>query len=615
VSGGVTTDGVDPSWLKPFGSFLILDCVASAPSPAVEQLVEAIKTRLRRRRGGTATVVQGELQGTVPLAETSADAPAIEQVAALVYRVERPPSWGTADAPYMDTRHELMVVLRYHRFVAVHGDQSLRDGVLRWLDNDPPPPFRRVSRSVLQGAFLRGAARGLWLHGTHARRSTKPDSENLSGQSLADALNAFSHSTFALNSVRALVPDDGSFAAITGVIGTTPRKSLVWNGPNSTFADFIAITTEALRLVEETIALSRQVERPYPLLAAEVDDLTSVHSAYEISSLAPEDLSAGPDASEDMLAAAESLQRALLEVHGAANAPHFDISVGVSGAIVGTVRCTVRQVRNRVVLRFGFQGEPSDPASARLVLDALNHHDLLTIYYASGHSIHGGSIFLPRIHGAAFPRWEFEDFDNFRLITEKPEAASTAELHERVGSSADDSLFGWTVRQYSSGGWLTCDDGPGEVADFVHLDNDGTLRLIHVKAAHSESPARQVSASAYEVVASQASKNIGFLDVPTLRDRLDNPGSKHRATWHNGFRAEDRQGLVAALATRSPIAPLEVVIIQPHLAEGRYRYLQAQGGSLSEDALRLERLESLLNSCRGAITGVGGDLVVIASTR
>lgn len=93
-----------------------------------------------------------------------------------------------------------MIILRRSGLVAVHAPQALRDTVLRWLDKDPPAPFRRVSPAVLQGAFLQGAARGMWLNGTHVRRATKPDSKNISGTKLEDALNPFEDSTFALRS-------------------------------------------------------------------------------------------------------------------------------------------------------------------------------------------------------------------------------------------------------------------------------------------------------------------------------------------------------------------------------------------------------------------------------
>jgi hypothetical protein len=56
----------------------------------------------------------------------------------------------------------------------------------------------------------------------------------------------------------------------------------------------------------------------------------------------------------------------------------------------------------------------------------------------------------------------------------------------------DDSLFGSVVRRFGNG-WLTCDDGPGEVADFVHVDPAGVLTLVHVKAAHGDGHRRGVA--------------------------------------------------------------------------------------------------------------------------
>jgi len=40
--------------------------------------------------------------------------------------------------------------------------------------------------------------------------------------------------------------------------------------------------------------------------------------------------------------------------------------------------------------------------------------------------------------------------------------------------------FAWVVEKVGPG-WLTCDDGSGEVADFVHIAPDETLTLLHVK--------------------------------------------------------------------------------------------------------------------------------------
>lgn len=609
---GSSTPRVERSWLQPFVSFLVLQSTGSDHAQSMAALMHFLHDRVERGRGGATVVVASGIEGAGEAGVSDSDERTLDEIDALLYRRDVKPGWSANDGPYKDTRHELVLVMRLGNLIAVHGNPGLRDIVLRWLDRDPPPPFRRVPGPILHGAFLKGAARGLWLNGTHPRRPTKPDSKNISGSNLGDALSTFEDSTFALGSARATVPEDGSFGIIEGTVGTTPRKALVWNRASQTFDSFVDVLVVALAIVEETIALHGGVDRPFPVLAAEVDSLAGVAGAYEIGVVGIENLPTGPDVSEELLEAAACLDHALLNVRGDVGAPHFSIDVGLGGAVAGSIRCVVRRVKNRVELDLGWDGNPSDLASARAVLDALDHHDLLTVYYLSGHSIHGGAIYLPRVLDFPFPNWQFEDFKGFNVMKEKP-ADDHLSIHRLVGDPGDDSLFGWAAAFFNVG-WLTCDDGSGEVADFVHLALDDTLSLIHIKAATTGSSTRQVSASAYEVVAGQASKNVGFLEPDTLLERLSDPAAKTRATWYDGTRRPDRHGFLASLTGRSRIALSQILIVQPHLLETRYHYLRGGGGATAlEDATRLRRLETLLNAARGAVTGVGADLTVIAA--
>jgi hypothetical protein len=65
----------------------------------------------------------------------------------------------------------------------------------------------------------------------------------------------------------------------------------------------------------------------------------------------------------------------------------------------------------------------------------------------------------------------------YRVDKEKPNGRTPEEIHAAIGENGDDSLFAWVVQAYRSG-TLLCDDGPGEVADFLHIDDNGTLSLI-----------------------------------------------------------------------------------------------------------------------------------------
>ena len=240
--------------------------------------------------------------------------------------------------------------------------------------------------------------------------------------------------------------------------------------------------------------------------------------------------------------------------------------------------------------------------------------ELLTIYYDSGHMVDGRSIWSREVRTVPFPRWKFLDFAGFDISKEKPAGRSPDEIHSAIGLKGDDSLFNWVVNFYSTG-WITCDDGPGEVADFVHVSQEGILSLIHVKGANTRAEKRRIAVGSYEVVASQAAKNFVSLDPPVLRSRLSAPTRAACATWTHGVRVADRAEFLDALDSRDAGDESRVVIIQPHVSELIYDTLRRPGAhaGTSEDYYRLNLLETLLNTIRGSVTSLGADMDVIGS--
>jgi hypothetical protein len=104
----------------------------------------------------------------------------VAQIDGFVYRLEKRPAWATVSAPLQDVQHGLAIALRRGKLIAVSCDQSLRDAVNRWLKGKSTPPLRQVSANLIQGAFVRGETKGLWLRGTHRRTTFRPDSKQLS---------------------------------------------------------------------------------------------------------------------------------------------------------------------------------------------------------------------------------------------------------------------------------------------------------------------------------------------------------------------------------------------------------------------------------------------------
>src|SRR5262249_40688884 len=135
----------------------------------------------------------------------------IVEVDGFVCEVTAPASWAMPDTHFLETSLDLVVALGRRRLVAIHCDSGLGEAIQTWLDKDPRPPFRRIPPGALNAALLTGEAKGLWLRGTHVRRTTKADSKNISGMRLQDALSPLEDSSYAMGSARAELPDGEIF--------------------------------------------------------------------------------------------------------------------------------------------------------------------------------------------------------------------------------------------------------------------------------------------------------------------------------------------------------------------------------------------------------------------
>jgi hypothetical protein len=534
-------------------------------------------------------------------------------VDALAFRVTRPASWAKPGSPFVVVADELSVVFQRNNLVAIHCPPSQVDALQRWLDGDPRPAFRRVRGAYLQQAFLRGEARGLWLKGTHRRQTAKADTKNLSGPSLGEALNPLDDGSFALTSGRAAT-EGPAFVVVEGTVGTTPRKSWVWNGRTTSLRSFILVANELLGIVLDLFA-NPPSNLPFPELAVEIDSLTEVRAAYDAYVAEPEELRQLPDVSDDTIDAAETLRDTFIDIVGDPAGPNFTIVVGQAGIEVGRLRCQPKVDRHQVSIDINLAGTPTDPASTAYIRDALSSStDLLTVHYQSGH--HLGRGILTRVNQAHHPfkGWQFVDYTGFDCRQEKPAAvAGPQAIHDAIGGSNDTSLFAWVIHHLGSG-HLTCDDGANEVADFIHVANDGSLTLVHVKAA-SSSASHRVSTGAFELVVNQAVKNLKFAtNADRLISALEDPPIDRPASWIDGARVADRSGLIDALRLRTSSDEVRVAIVQPHHTKTMHDsvLLTAAAGGSSQDLTRFELVETMLTSARASAVGLGGELSVWA---
>jgi hypothetical protein len=248
-----------------------------------------------------------------------------------------------------------------------------------------------------------------------------------------------------MSTARAALPADESRSALVGNIGTTPRKALVWNGSTNQFTDFVTAALEAISLVKETIQTDSLFIKPYPVLASEADDLNGVYCAYDIATLSIDDLPE-VESSDELIQAAETLQRAIFDVHGSPSAADFTMDVGLDNAFGGTLRVMVSSEigESRFKIGYDVDSSTSNLPAVKKVKEALElGQELLTIYYDSGHMVDNRSIWTPQVRPVPFPCWNFEDFSGFDIGKEKPNNSSAEEIHRDIAKKGDNSLFHW----------------------------------------------------------------------------------------------------------------------------------------------------------------------------
>lgn len=545
----------------------------------------------------------------------------------LLYDEQHSPSWVNAGMKWYGEKQTQVITFSSHgNFAAIYTSeqrakeaiiQDLRDGEL--TVGMPAGPVKPVDEDLLAKAFLDGDTRQLWLRGIHRPTQHKAESKRLTGPNLKSTLG-LGDQTFFYSAGLA-----GPFAGwgLTRAIGVAPHRSTVWAG---TCADWVDFRAKAAALLErlENLEPAAPIQPPLSELAHRVEHVDqSISDPYDMCLVA----------SDFHQQRSEFYEGVSFFDFNEADGGDLEFSVATSsnGSYLGRLLLGLRPGKagatrlnitaGTTVAPANLQGEAVDDLEPVMKRDLLNEvvagckvPGWLSIRYGSGHTWNDGVVFqIVARPELVFEHWRWEDFGSTIVTREKPVGG-----FDEMGSPDDRSLFGWVVREWERG-WLACDDGAGEIADFVHFDDSLTeeepmLSLIHVKASHSPSADRQVSTTDYEVVISQAIKNLRALDSAPLVDRLRVDESKRppgvvAAAWHDGEPA-NRDDMAVAIERAGVRYRRRVIIVQPRLRKSEHDAARAGTGAKK---CRLEQLETLLLEAEAACRDLGASFEVIGS--
>ncbi len=535
------------------------------------------------------------------------------------YRVDSQVTWTHSTALSNITHHLLLVCVRHGLgLAAIHAiEERTRTSIERALVDGGLRPLAPVAPDVLAAAFADGDTRALWLSGTHRRTPIRADAKALYGLDLSHSLAHWDQSYYA-TAVRALSTSLGM------AVGVAPLGSRVWVKSSATWQAFLDTTDRLLTHLVATRA--RAGTDPLPssslfsgLLARPSDG----HDAAEAFDACLQPDIEGPAQPDPASVADDSTRQDLAEQcvlrFVQARGQAFDLDVVArqgcdtvaAGTVLGRLRCTPTKTRGRHRWRLRVERLPGadHPPLLEQIMRAIKRPERVVVHYESGHTLAGGQFYLSEYRDLPFQGWQWHDFTGFEVDREKP-------THdEQLGSGA--SLFDWVVTQWPPDnprrGLLICDDGSGEVADFVHLRTDTErpiLSLVHAKGAHAATNARDIAVTPYEVVLSQALKNVRHLSLEHLVAALRAPGSARSRglAWRDG-RPRERTDLISELSRLGTDYDRQVVIVQPHVMQARHDTIRTTPGSHA--AVRMRQLDALLLGAQGVCQESNATLVVI----
>jgi hypothetical protein len=557
-------------------------------------------------------------------------------VAFLHYLERKEPSWlAVVDPAIRDEVNQLVIVCRLKGYIGVYcSDSAIKGVILKGIIDATDPVLKRfepVPKQVLDGAFMGGQARTLWLSGIHRRTAVKADSKILSGIRLQSALNPLEDQSYHYTAARSVA----KLKAGERPVGIAHGKASLWLSTTKNWTEFCDMVVEILEAISAVYGTSKAKSYQMPFLAEPVDDGASLGQPFDISFVPPELLTLGPDdLDQGEREWAEKWAYGCEFVNVRSVQDEVVAEARQNGKDLGTVKLKVEAKRGRLKLTAGGDKDATaDDEEWTALMAACANPRWLKIRFDSGKTLSDGHFYQMQFRDYPFTGWKFVALaegksGGFDATKEKPVNGTNAFDVTMIGKQ--DSLFCWVLKNWfglagfgSNTGFLFCDDGANEIADFIHLDlapDDGfqpRLTLIHVKGSKSAGTTRAVSVSDYEVVCGQAVKNLRSLEGIHLADIADQGKGKAvaKATWKDGKIVGDRVALIAALKSLGTNYRRRVVILQPRVTETALRNGQAllNKNSKSMEANRLRQLNTLLLEAEMGCRALGADFHVFGS--
>jgi hypothetical protein len=360
--------------------------------------------------------------------------------------------------------------------------------------------------------------------------------------------------------------------------------------------------------------------------SSDLEGLAAASAPYDMAIVVPEAITAGAENAEDDLWLHEFADAVRFELTPRGASPSFEAEIFWGKESYGRILYEFSSNADlSASVKTTFLDWTAEAERRDEIRTICEDADLLTVYYDTGHTFSRGLFYETAFRDARFKDWEWVKLNEFDVEAEKPLDGKKLRIGH-IGDPEDNSLFGFVAKHWPNhltrkkpSGWLVCDDGSMESADFIHFDDTSKpprLTLIHVKGSGSAAATRHLSVSDYEIVVGQAVKNLRYLDRGHIAEKLASNRDNQigSAVWRNGKRQKDRSAILKILAGAGSNMRKSVVVFQPRARKSKVESigkLIAKHEFNRNEVRRLQQLDALLLAARAECFGLGAEFSVV----
>lgn len=565
-------------------------------------------------------IIQDETDDEITVSSTiDEDIGEIGKVKITPYKLLKQPSW-LINHEAKDVEHHVAVSFNVNNYFGFYfSEKGKKDLIREFFGKKTLSNLSPISINHLNSNFINeDKVKMLWLSGIHGKNNFKADSKVLGGDSVADTLDPLIDQSYMMSAVRTELWKTDSKTTV----GINPFKSSIWRGPCNNWKTFEIRVIEILDLLYSN---QNQTSNPISILSYPIASCSDLDNPYDFSLI---DYEFFPE--EDGQRRKELLRRLhydySVELKSTFNKSDVLIDIYHKNKKVGDI--LVEPIISDYKVSFKIKAEnvsnKRDKKSREYFNDykkVFNYPEIIKCWFESGHAIINGMVFKTGYQDVEYNRFLWADYEDYNVKKEKPGLDPKKPNLKNIGN--EKSLFCWVKNCWSGewlhqnefnttekpSGWLYCDDGAGEKADFIHyVQYKGfhLISLIHIKAAKSDSKKRLISVGAHDVVLNQGVKNLRYCTrktlVTDLKERLG--GSVEKECWFNDKKA-DPLDFLAELENISGVSTVRtrVIIVQPHTLRSVYED--------TKSSKIKKQLDVLLVSAENAIRSSGSEFHII----